>query len=177
MNYLVIDGKGNPNSSPLFTEAIEALYKVAYTLKFMIKKGPEQTDYGVLPLEALWWSDDMDDFLLGNKDNWQWSAMIMQPPVVTEQHYKAALAIAADKKALPGLSKMRFEEIHEGQCVQVLYVGPYDSETETIKSLHTFANTEGLALCGKHHEIYLNDMRKTAPEKLKTIIRQPVTKK
>lgn len=177
MNYLIVDGKGDPNTSTAFTEAIEALYKVSYTLKFMIKKSAKGINYGVMPLEALWWADDMNDYLLGNKDKWLWSAIIMQPEYVTEALYKEALAIAADKKDLPALSKMRFEPITEGLCAQVMYVGPYDQETETISQLHTFAKEQGYGLNSKHHEIYMNDMRKTAPEKLKTIIRQPIIKK
>jgi hypothetical protein len=174
MSYIIIDGKGNPNTSADFASAIEALFTVAYTLKFTIKKGQPGIDYSVMPLEATWWADDMTDFLTGNKDNWLWSAMIMQPDFVTASLYEEAVKTAKGKKNLPALAKMRFETIIEGKCAQVLYVGPYDMETETIRNLHLFAHNEGYQLHGKHREIYLNDSRKTAPEKLKTIIRQPV---
>ena len=176
MNYLKIDGYGDPNHSIEFQQAIEALYTVAYTLKFMIKK-QSVTDYGVAPLEGLWWADDMNDFLFSRKENWKWTAMIMQPEYVTDTLYKDAIKAAAGKKELPALKKMRLESLDEGLCVQVLYTGPYADEGPTIQSLHQFAKDNGCLLTGKHHEIYLNDQRKTAPEKLKTIIRQPVVVK
>jgi len=175
MNYLQIDGMGDPNHSIEFQQAIEALYTVAYTLKFMIKK-QSGTDYGVAPLEGLWWADDMNDFLFSRKENWKWTAMIMQPKYVTYTLYKDAIKTAAGKKDLPSFNKMRLEIMDEGLCVQVLYTGPYADEGPTIQSLHKFAKDNAFHLCGKHHEIYLNDQRKTAPDKLKTIIRQPVIK-
>lgn len=176
MNYLQINGIGDPNISKDFRQAIEALYSVAYTLKFMVKKGALGIDYGVPPLEGLWWADDMNDFLSANKENWKWTAMIMQPEFITDALYREGVKAAAGKKVLPALSKMRLEKFDEGLCVQVLYIGPYSAEGPTIQSLHDFAKDNGCQLRGKHHEIYLNDQRRTAPEKLKTIIRQPVSK-
>jgi len=175
MNYLEIDGSGDPNNSVAFQQAIEALYTVAYTLKFMIKK-QQGIDYGVLPLEALWWADDMNDFMFARKDKWKWTTMIMQPPYVTGPLFEDAVAVAGNKKELPALPGLRLAGLEEGLCVQVLYVGPYADEGPTILNLHQFAAGNGCHLGGKHHEIYLNDQRKTAPEKLKTIIRQPVLK-
>ncbi len=175
MNYLKIDGSGNPNTSKEFQLAIEALYSVAYTLKFMVKKRTG-VDYVVPPLEGLWWADDMNDFMIAKKDNWKWTAMIMQPEYITDALYQESVKTAGEKKDLPALPKMRLEKLEEGLCVQVLYIGPYADEGPTIMNLHQFAKDNGCQLSGKHHEIYLSDQRKTAPEKLKTIIRQPVVK-
>ncbi len=172
----MIDGKGDPNTSKDFQDAIETLYSVAYTLKFMVKKGEIGIDYGVMPLEALWWADDMNDFSAGKKDNWYWTAMILQPDLITNDLYKEAKKMAASRKELVAIDKLRFEQFKEGTCAQVLYVGPYNNETETIISLHKFVKEQGYQLSGKHHEIYLNDARRTAPEKLKTIIRQAIKK-
>ena len=175
-NFLMIDGKGDPNTSIEFKNAIEALYSVAYTLKFMVKKGSIGIDYGVAPLEALWWANDMNDFLYAKKDNWQWTAMILQPDFITTALFQEAENTAKQKKNLPGLPKLRLQQFNEGTCAQVLYIGPYADEGPCIQNLHQFATNNGYALHGKHHEIYLSDQRKTAPEKLKTIIRQTIIK-
>jgi hypothetical protein len=172
----MIDGKGNPNSSVQFKNAIEALYSVAYTLKFMVKKGSMGIDYGVAPLEGLWWADDMNDFIYAKKDNWLWTAMILQPNFITSSLYMDAVNKAKQKKDLPELPHLRLQQFNEGPCVQILYIGPYADEGPCIQNLHQFATGNGYALHGKHHEIYLSDQRKTAPEKLKTIIRQPIIK-
>jgi len=175
MNYLMIDGMGYPGTSKEYAESIEALYTVSYTLKFMIKK-EKGIDYGVLPLEGLWWADDMTDYIKGNKDNWKWTSMIMQPEHVTEEQYEKAIEAARKKKSLPALPKMRFEKYAEGECAQIMHIGPYSAEGPTIEKLHSYIKEKGYALRGKHHEIYLSDPRKSAPEKLKTAIRQPVSK-
>ncbi|MEI8280033.1 MAG: GyrI-like domain-containing protein [Bacteroidota bacterium] len=177
MNYLMIDGKGDPNHSKDFQDAIETLYSVAYTLKFMVKKGLIGVDYGVMPLEALWWADDMNDFTAGKKENWHWTAMILQPDIITNDLYREAKILAVSRKELVAIDQLRFEQFKEGTCAQVLYIGPYCKEKETIISLHNFIKDQGYQLTGKHHEIYLNDARRTAEAKLKTIIRQQVTKK
>lgn len=176
MNYIQVDGKGDPNTSTDFQDAIEALYSVSYTLKFMIKKGGTGVDYGVLPLEGLWWAKDMNDFITGNKDKWSWTLMVMQPEFVTVAMYEDAKKMAADRKDLPALPKLRFAKFTEGKCAQVMYTGPYNKEQDIIMALHEFIKSNGYKLTGYHHEIYMNDMRRTAPEKLKTIIRQPVKK-
>ena len=174
LNFLMVDGQGNPNTADSYRAAIEALFSVSYTAKFMIKKGPGAVDYAVMPLESLWWTDDMAQFSADNKDIWKWTAMIVQPEWVTADIVEAASQAAAKKKELPALADMRFERFEEGRAAQVLHVGPYAEEAPTIELLHRFIADEGLERAGKHHEIYLSDPRRTAPEKLKTIIRQPV---
>lgn len=176
MSFLMIDGEGNPNTSPAYSDALNALYTVAYTLKFEIKKSAPAADYSVMPLEGLWWSADAAHFTMGAYEMWQWTAMIMQPPAVTPDAVAAALQIAARKKPLPALPRMRFEEFHEGLCAQILYFGPYKDEGPTIQRLHAFIRDHGYTLRGKHHEIYLGDPRRTEPAKLKTVIRQPMAR-
>lgn len=176
MNYLMIDGKGNPNTSPDFQAAIEALFSVSYTVKFLSKKAGQ--DYVVMPLEGLWYMDNMADFLSSSKDDWKWTAMIMQPSHITREMIEEAIDAARKKKNAPAaIDKLRFETYEEGRSVQILYVGPFDDEHPTIVKLHEFAEANGYALSGKHHEIYLSDFRKADPSKLKTVIRQPVTAK
>jgi hypothetical protein len=173
LTFFMIDGTGDPNTAQAYQEAVEALYAASYTLKFMLKRGPEAIDYRVMPLEGLWWTDagDMPDFT--RKDTWHWTAMIMQPEFVTPEQAAAAVAQARAKRPLPGLERLRFAPFAEGQAAQVLYIGPYADERPTIERLHTFIRERGGALVGKHHEIYLSDPRRAAPEKLKTVIRQP----
>jgi hypothetical protein len=175
MNYLLIDGTGYPGTSKEYAESIETLYTVAYTLKFMLKK-EKSIDYGVLPLEGLWWADDMADFVKGNKENWKWTSMIMQPAHVTGELYERSVDAARKKKNPAALPKMRFEKYDEGLCAQIMHVGPYSAEGPTIERLHDYIKEKGYSLRGKHHEIYLSDPRKSAPEKMKTVIRQPVEK-
>jgi len=172
--YLMIDGQGDPNTAPVFQEAVEALFALSYTLKFAIKKGPRAIDYGVMPLEGLWWADDPKSFYLAEKSKWKWTAMIAQPEFVGQAEVDAAFAAANKKKNLPALDRVRFETLDEGASVQVLYVGSFADEGPTIQRLHDFIDSSRKKLHGKHHEIYLNDKRRTAPEKLKTILRQPM---
>jgi hypothetical protein len=179
MNFIMIDGAGDPNTSQEYQDALEALYSISYTIKFMIKK-EKSIDYTVMPLEGLWWTDDMSCFSIDHKDNWKWTSMIMQPEYVTEELYKRALEQAAKKKSLPSLARTRFQNFHEGLSVQIRYTGPFANEGPTIEKMHKYILENGYIFEGttrKHHEIYLSDFRKTAPEKLKTIIRQPVGKK
>lgn len=174
MNFLMVDGEGDPNTSKSFSDAIEALYPLSYTLKFMVKKGPLAIDYGVMPLEALWWADDMSVFATGNKDAWKWTLMVMQPKFITVEMAAEAMAEVAKKKKPAALSLVRFEAFKEGKAAQTLYVGPFSEEGSTIEKVHLFIESTGCQRVGKHHEIYLCDMMRTAPEKLKTIIRQPM---
>jgi hypothetical protein len=174
MQFLMVDGAGDPNTSAVYQEAVDALYSLAYTIKFMLKDDPETDDYVVPPLEGLWWAGDMASFSLDDKSQWLWTMLIMQPDWVTPELVAEAKTAAAEKKDLPALDKVRLAPYDEGLSVQILYVGPYDEEAPTIQRLHDFAHEEGYALAGKHHEIYLSDPRRTAPEKLKTVIRQPV---
>ena len=173
MNFLMIDGKGDPNTAKEYTDAIEALYSVSYTLKFMVKKS-DNVDYGVLPLEGLWWADDMTHFIAGNKDEWKWTTLIMQPECVTKEYIDKALEEVQKKKDLASLPKIRFSSLNEGLSAQTMYIGPYADEGPTIEKIHTFIKENGHELRGKHHEIYLSDPRRSKPEKLKTIIRQPL---
>ena len=174
LNFLMIDGAGDPNTAQEYQQAVEALYAVAYALKFMVKKGPAAVDYGVMPLEGLWWVDDMRQFSVDDKGAWQWTMMIMQPEHVTETLLEEALEQVRVKKDPAALGKMRFESYHEGLAAQIMHVGPYAAEAPTIEKIHRFIAENGYQLRGKHHEIYLGDPRRTAPERLKTIIRQPM---
>jgi len=176
MNYLMVDGEGDPNTAGEAREAIEALFPVAYALKFMVKK-EKVIDYVVMPLEGLWWTDDMTEFSMENKDIWKWTYMIMQPEFVTEDMYDKALLQVEKKKNPPALSKMRFESLHEGLSVHIMHVGSFSDEGPTVQKLHNFIKENGYKFDGlieKHHEIYLSDLRKTSPEKMKTVIRQPI---
>jgi hypothetical protein len=177
MNFLMVDGLGNPNTSQEYQKAIEALYAVSYALKFIIKKSSQAVDYSVMPLEGLWWVDDGASFSMDNKDIWKWTSMIMQPKFVTQALFKDAVEQVKKKKNLPSLLKMRFHAFLEGPSVQIMHIGPYAAEESTIQKIHAYILARGYEVNGKHHEIYLSDPRKLAPEKLKTIIRQPVKKK
>lgn len=172
MKMLCIDGEGDPNSAESFARAVEALFGFSYTLKFLLKA--TGFDYVVMPLQGLWYVDDMSKFSAERKSEWKWTLMIRQPDQATEEQVEEARAIFRKKKNPEDLEQVRFETFAEGKAAQVLYVGPYADETETIQDLHRFIEEQGFQRCGKHHEIYLSDMRRTAPEKLKTIIRQPV---
>lgn len=170
--YLMLDGQGNPGSRQ-FAEAVEALYPVAYTLKFMCKKGPAAIDYAVMPLEGLWWADDMGDFIDGHKDRWHWTLMIMQPEFISPSMVEDAIGQVRRKKDPPALPGLRFETFREGPAAQVLHVGPFADEGPAIRRLHEFIAAQGHALAGKHHEIYLSDFRRCAPAKCRTLLRQP----
>jgi DNA-binding PadR family transcriptional regulator len=174
MNFFMVDGHGDPNKATAYKEAVEALYSASYTLKFMCKKELSR-DYTVPPLEGLWWADDMESFITREKDKWSWTMMIMVPDFIDRPTALRAVAEAGKKKDLPALSKLRFERLEEGKSVQTMHIGSYDEEGPTLKRLHQeFLPQNGLIETGHHHEIYLGDPRKTAPEKLKTVLRQPV---
>lgn len=176
LNFLMIDGSGNPNTAPEYPEAVEALYAVAYALKFKIKKGKTGVDYAVMPLEGLWWVDDMSQFSVKNKEVWKWTMMIVQPAYVTAKLFTETLGEVEKKKGLLALSKVRFEPYREGLAAQIMHIGPYIEEEPAIAKIHTFISQSGHELRGKHHEIYLKDPRKSAPDKLQTVIRQPFKK-
>lgn len=173
MQYLMIDGHKGPASSE-FASAIEALYAVAYKLKFMSKLSLKK-DYVVPPLEALWWAEDMEVFTTKfNQSMWDWTAMIMVPEWISREMFLDALEEVQAKKKQLSLDKLRLEELSEGICVQTLHLGPYTDEGPVLADMHdNFMPENGLKLHGKHHEIYFNDFRKVVPEKLKTILRQP----
>ncbi|MBK7104775.1 MAG: GyrI-like domain-containing protein [Ignavibacteriae bacterium] len=172
MLFLTIDGKGNPNTSEDYKNAVEALFSLSYTIKFMIKKN-QQIDYGVMPLEGLWWVDDMKNFSIDRKDEWKWKAMIMQPEFVSSKIVQKGIEEVKKKKDLSAINKIKFAKFCEGKSAQVLHVGPFSEEGTTIIKLHKFIEENGYKLSGKHREIYLSDIRKATPEKWKTIIRQP----
>lgn len=171
MNFLMIHGEGAP-SSLQYKQAIEALFTLSYTLKFMIKK-TKNIDYGVMPLESLWWTDDIREFATTVQNEWKWTSMIMQPSHVKEENVKMAIEQVSKKKEVPE-DKIMFNNFHEGLSAQILYQGPYSEEKFTIAKIHNFIHKNGYQIRGKHHEIYLNDPSRTALEKLKTIIRQPI---
>lgn len=180
-NFLMIDGAGDPNTSPAYGRAVAALYGLSYGLKFHGK--PRGVDHVVGPLEGLWWADDMASFATGDKSSWQWTMMIRQPDWVIAadlaEVLEAVVVKSAKKKDAPTdeatLRSVRLEPFREGLVVQVLHVGPYDDEGPILEDMHKrFIPENGLAMRGLHHEIYLGDPRKVTPEKLKTLLRQPV---
>lgn len=173
LKYLMFDGQGDPNTSKDFANAFGVLYPVAYTLKFMCKALGK--DYSVMPPEGTYWAEDMTDFLTQKKGNWHWTLMMVQPDFVTDEMFHEAVEQVRTKKNPPALGRLRYSTLDEGRAAQVMYMGPYDQEGPTIDALHEFIRKQGGTLAGqkKHHEIYMSDMRRTAPEKLKTIIRQP----
>lgn len=176
--YLMIDGHGDPNSSKEFADAIRALYPVAYKLKFASKQVLGR-DYVVMPLEGLWWADDMTKFTTArDKSEWDFTLMLMQPDWITKDMFDAAVEKVAEKDPPYNLAQVRFETLDEGMCVQTLHIGSFDDEAAILDQMHNeFIPEQGLAMSGKHHEIYLSDFRKVAPEKLRTILRQPVVHK
>jgi hypothetical protein len=173
MNYLMVDGEGDPNTVPAYADAVEVLFMVSYAIKFMLKKSALAIDYGVMPLEGLWWADDMSKFSSSDKSNWKWTAMIMQPAFVTPEMIVKAIADVKEKKSPRAIAKLRQAYLTEGRCAQILHIGPFSAEGPSIEKVHQFIAARG-RLSGKHHEIYLSDIRKADPSKWKTIIRQPM---
>ena len=176
MNFVMIDGEGDPNTVPEFQDAMQALYTISYTTKFMLKKGKAGPDYAVPPAEGLWWVEDMEQLSMKDKESWKWTLMIMQPGHITQDVFDRALTEARAKKNINVLENVRFEAFREGLSAQIMYTGPYSAEEPTIEKLHAFIMENGYDFNGKHHEIYLGDPRRTAQEKLKTAIRQPIKK-
>jgi hypothetical protein len=173
LGFLMVDGEGDPNTSAAFQEAIEALYGLSYTLKFTSKMGGG-ADWKVMGLEGLWWADGPEAFRTRRKDEWRWTLMVAQPDVVTAEMVEAAAETLRQKKNPAALDRVRLERFEEGLSAQILHVGPYSEEGPTIERLQAFIRDEGHEPAGKHHEIYLSDARRTAPEKLKTLLRHPV---
>ncbi|MFC4018109.1 GyrI-like domain-containing protein [Micromonospora sp. GCM10011542] len=176
LRYLMIDGRGDPNTSPAFTSAVEALYPVAYKLKFASRTDLKR-DYVVPPLEGLWWAEDMDSFTSArDKSRWNWTLLLMVPEWITEAMVSAAVEQAGVKKQPARLEDVRLETLSEGLCVQTLHVGSFDDEADVLADMHrTFIPGQGFQMAGTHHEIYLSDFRRVAPDKQRTILRQPVT--
>lgn len=176
MQFLMIDGMGDPGSSPIYADAVAWLYAVSYPIKFSSKNSLGR-DYVVPPLEGLWWADDISAFAGGDRDSWKWTMMIMQPDWVTRSMYEAGVEAATLKLPIPPTT-IRLESFAEGLSAQILHIGPYADEAPTIARLHNdFLPDNELTENGHHHEIYLGDPRRVAPEKLKTVLRQPVRKK
>lgn len=173
MHFLMVDGEGDPNTAPAFSEGIKALYGTAFTMKFLLKKIDLALDFVVPPLEGLWWADDPSAFHESRRAEWKWTLMIAQPDSVTEDLVRQALRQMADKKKLP-LQPPRFELYSEGLAIQTMHVGPYVDEGPVIEKMHVSLREMGHVPRGKHHEIYLNNPQRTKPEKLKTVLRQPV---
>lgn len=175
LRFICLDGHGDPNTAPAYGTAVQALYSVSYAAKFAVKKagGP---DFKVSALEGLWWAQDMSTFLTGNKSAWSWTMMIRQPNAVSDDLLARLADEVAAKLPMPGPSPLRVVSFEEGPAAQVLHVGPYAAEAPTIARLHQFIRDHGFTFDGhrhKHHEIYLGDPRRAAPEKLRTLIRQP----
>ncbi len=181
LQYLMIDGHGDPNTSASYAAAISTIFPVAYALKFFSKRELDR-DYAVMPLEALWWADDMSSFTSArDKSQWSWTALNLVPDWLTAEHVDAAVAAVRAKGVTPAareqLDALRLETLDEGFCVQTLNVGSYDDEAPVLARMHDeVIPSQGLTMTGRHHEIYLSDARRTAPEKLRTILRQPVAR-
>lgn len=172
--FLMIDGHGDPNTAPAYAEAVAALHAVAYTVRFALKRGPAAVDAAVMPMEGLWWTPDMSTFSVDDKSAWDWTMMILLPPQATADVVEEARAAAAERKRSDAVRRVRLERFAEGLAAQVLHVGPYCAEGPTIQTLHAFIAERGGRLAGKHHEIYLGDPRRAAPERLRTVLRQPM---
>jgi hypothetical protein len=173
MQFVMVDGAGDPNTAPAYKQAIEWLYSTSYAMKFAAKAAVKK-DYAVPPLEGLWWADDPADFVARRKDRWRWTMMIMAPDFIDRPLFEAAIEKSKKKLGAPP-SSLRLERYDEGRSLQILHIGSYDDEAPTLARLHDeVMPSQGLTFAGRHHEIYLSDARRTEPAKLKTILRQPV---
>lgn len=175
LRYLMLDGHGDPNTSPAFAEALETLYPVAYTLRFASKRELGR-DYVVPPLEGLWWAENMAAFTSArDKSRWDWTLMLLVPEWIGDELVSSAVERVAAKSSPARLADLRVETLGEGRAVQTLHVGSFDAEAEVLERMHhEFIPAHGLRMTGRHHEIYLSDTRRVAPEKQRTILRQPV---
>lgn len=171
--FLMIDGEGDPNTSTAYVDVVESLYPIAYGLRASVKKATGDA-YVVMPLEGLWWADDMSRFEVTDKSNWLWTMMICLPDAATDEMAAEVIPAVTAAKDLAAGTRARVDSVTEGEAAQVLYIGPYADEGPTIASLHAFIAEAGGELSGRHHEIYLSDPRKSEPSRLRTIIRQPL---
>lgn len=177
MQFLMVDGHGDPNTTQDYKDAVEALYAMAYKIKFLSKKGLEK-DYTVPPLEGIWWAEDMETFITRDKEQWDWTMMIMTPDWINAEIFVDAVEQVRKAKDPAALDKVRLERYHEGLSVQIMHIGSYDDEGPVLSQMHSdFIPNNGYVENGKHHEIYLSDPRRVAPEKLKTVLRQPIKKR
>jgi hypothetical protein len=173
MKFLMIDGKGDPNTSKEYQDAMETIFPISYKTKF-ISKNDLSKDYVVMPLEGLWWTDEMEKFSLDDRSTWKWTVMIRQPSFINANIINQAIKDLEEKKNLPAISKVHLNSFKEGDSVQIMHIGPYgEAEVPSIQKLHKYIEKKGYKIRGKHHEIYISDIRRTKPEKLKTVIRQP----
>ena len=170
--FFMLDGEGAEDRAPL-ERAVRWLFTAIHPLKQEARERMGKR-FVEPPLEGLWWADDLSVFTSGARDGWLWTMMIMQPEYVTEELVQAATEEVRRRKNLPALPRVRFEAFREGEAAQILHVGPFTDEGPTIGGLHAFIDESGRKLGGKHHEIYLSDIRRAAPERWKTIIRQPI---
>ncbi len=176
LKYLMIDGAGDPNTVPAFQVSIETLYSVAFTMKFSAKKAGVGPEYTVAPLSGLWWSEGMAGLDLSSRDMWRWTLMIAQPPFIENEMVRSAVSQLVEKGKQGLWDRIRLDTLDEGLSVQTMHIGPYRDEAPTIAAMHRFILEKGYSPRGRHHEIYLSDPRRTTPERLKTILRHPVSK-
>ena len=176
LKYLMIDGSGDPNGIPGLPPAMEAMYSVAYTLKFALKLGPQKLDWTVMPPEGLWWTEDGSPFDEKNKAAWRWTLIMVVPDFVTAATLRHAIKTVKEKKGLARADDVRLGSWREGKAVQMMHIGPYSETKITVEKLLEFAAENGCTADGKYHEIYFSDPRRTKPEKLKTLARVPVKK-
>ena len=175
LSFLMIDGHGDPNASPTFEEGVKALYAVTYAIKFRMRSMPEGIDAAIMPLEGLWWIPEARVWDFGDKSDWDWTLMVAEPGLVTPALVAETIERVRTERGLPALQRMRFESLAEGRAAQILHRGPFSAERPTLERLYDFIRDEGSVPVGKHHEIYLRDPQRTAPARMRTIIRQPVT--
>jgi hypothetical protein len=175
LQYLMIDGSGDPAVAQRYADAIQTLYSLSYTIKFMFKK-ERAIDYTVMGLEGLWWMPDMNEFSLANRSRWLWTSMMLQPDFITPADFEEARRQVLAKGKAPLAAETRLETYAEGLTCQIMYFGAYADEAPTIAAMHKFIAASGYQLTSKHHEIYLSDARRVPPEKNRTILRQPVKK-
>ena len=174
--YLTIEGTGDPNNNSYYSEAVGTLFSLAYALKFHVKRSELAIDYSVMPLEGLWWTDDMSTFSLECRENWFWKMMILQPDFVTADLVEDIKYGVIQKKGTQIIDEIKFEIITEGTCAQIFHQGGYGiAEKPSVDLLHQFIQISGYLLAGRHHEIYLNSPTRVPTEKLRTLIRQPFT--
>ena len=179
--YLMVDGEGDPNENPQFEQAMQTLYSILYSLKMgwkfeKLERPHGYVDFTVAPPEAQWWMKDGAGFDMTRPADWRWTLMIMTPDFVTQKMVDEAAVSVREKKGVAAIASYRFGRWEEGCCVQMMHLGPYDAEGPALEKMHRFAAESGYELHGNHHEVYLNDPRRVAPEKIKTILRQPVRK-
>lgn len=177
LHFLMVDGQGDPNTSETFQNAISALYGVAYGLKFSRKKAGLQPDFSIAPLEGLWWTKSGKAFSVGKKQDWQWTVMLWMPNFISAKDVQNQVKVLQAKKPNPALALLRLGDFSEGISVQIMHIGPYSEERPNIELMNHYAELHGYTQSGKHHEIYLGDPRRSAPDKLRTILRHPITHK